>query len=99
MFLRRDRGWGDTWGLISIGIVLCVLSVLGLTGAFGEIGHAGRFETIVLVGVPLGIVAIVGGIVNLARQWARSRDDTDGDDSVSDRPGRDRPAPDGMIDR
>jgi hypothetical protein len=99
VFLRRDRGRADTWGLIAIGVVLCVVSVLGLTGAFGEISSVGRFETIVLFGVPLGILAIVGGIVNIFRQAARSRDDTHDDGSVSDRPGRDRPAPDGMIDR
>jgi hypothetical protein len=99
VFLRRERGWGDTWGLIAIGVVLCVVSVLGLTGAFGEISSVGRFETIVLSGVPLGIVAIVGGIVNIFRQAARPRDDTHDDGSVSDRPSRGDTAPDGMIDR
>jgi hypothetical protein len=61
----RDRARGrDTWSLVVLGVVLCALSVLGLTGAFGELDGAGRFGTVVLIGVPLGLVAIGGGIAN-----------------------------------
>ena len=64
MFLRdRVRG-RDTWSLVVLGVVLCALSVLGLTGAFGDLDGAGRFGTVVLIGVPLGLVAIGGGIAN-----------------------------------
>ncbi|MBP2459100.1 hypothetical protein ABID70_001667 [Clavibacter michiganensis] len=103
MSLRRDRGWGDTWGLIALGVVLCVVSVLGLTGAFGEISSVGRFETIVLVGVPLGLLAIGAGIVNWIRGW-NDPGGPEAEDPVhaGDRaglPGEDGSRPDGMIDR
>jgi hypothetical protein len=89
VFLRsRSRG-RETWGLVILGIGLCVVSVLGLTGVFGEIGNAGRFDTIVLVGVPLGLFAIGAGIVNAFR----------GGSDPEDRSGPERPGPDGMIDR
>ncbi|WP_043673822.1 hypothetical protein [Clavibacter michiganensis] len=115
MFLRngsRSRGQ-EAWGLVILGVVLCVVSVLGLTGAFGEISSAGRFDTIVLFGVPLGLFSIGAGIVTAFR-GSRVAGDGDGDDPARtgdrsadpdaegadvDTTDRDRPAPDGMIDR
>ena len=113
MFLRRDRGRGDTWGLIALGVVLCIVSVLGLTGAFGEISNGGRFDTIVLFGVPLGLAAIGGGIANWIRGWSDPGDEEVDDPAhVGDRAGlldedeaeaegdaADASRPDGMIDR
>ncbi|CAQ02417.1 hypothetical protein ACR8AL_15245 [Clavibacter sepedonicus] len=81
MFLRsRSRG-SETLGLVILGVVLCVVSVLGLTGAFGEISNAGRFDTIVLLGVPVGLVSIGAGIVNWIRGWGDP-----GDAEVDDPP-------------
>ena len=85
MFLRRERRWPDTWGLIAIGVVLCVVSVIGLTGAFGEIDSAGKLDTIVLFGVPLGLFAIGAGVVNAVRGGsARDGTDPDGPDADED---------------
>jgi hypothetical protein len=70
VFLRsRSRG-RETWGWVIFGLALCVISVLGLTGAFGELGTVGRGETIVLFGVPLGLLAIGTGIANWIRGWS-----------------------------
>ncbi|KZC95176.1 MULTISPECIES: hypothetical protein [Clavibacter] len=73
MFLRsRSRG-RETWGLWILGLGLCVVSVLGLTGVFGEL-RAGRGTGIILFGVPLGIFTIGLGIANAIRGGG----DTDG---------------------
>jgi hypothetical protein len=98
---------------VILGIALCAISVLGLTGVFGEISSAGRFDTIVLFGVPLGLLAIGAGIANGIRGWGDPGDEEVDDlEHVGDRSGlpdaratdadgagRDRPGPDGMIDR
>ncbi|KDP92299.1 MULTISPECIES: hypothetical protein [Clavibacter] len=108
MFLRKGSRGNETLGLVILGVVLCVVSVLGLTGAFGEISNGGRFDTIVLLGVPLGLVSIGGGIVNWIRGWSDPGDaEVDDPPHVGDRSGLPdpdgdgpgRPAPDGMIDR
>ncbi|MFD2341227.1 hypothetical protein ACFSM7_12945 [Clavibacter michiganensis subsp. tessellarius] len=113
MFLRSRARWRATLGLWILGIALCVISVLGLTGAFGEISSAGRFDTIVLFGVPLGLFSIGCGIANWIRGWSDPGDEeVDDPEHVGDRAGlpdadpadadgrvRDRPTPDGMIDR
>lgn len=113
MFLRSRARWRTTLGLWILGIALCVISVLGLTGAFGEISSAGRFDTIVLFGVPLGLFSIGCGIANWIRGWSDPGDEeVDDPEHVGDRAGlpdaaaadadgrvRDRPTPDGMIDR
>ncbi|OUE17846.1 hypothetical protein BFL34_03097 [Clavibacter michiganensis] len=79
MFLRSRARWRATLGLWILGIALCVISVLGLTGAFGEISSAGRFDTIVLFGVPLGLLSIGCGIANWIRGWSDP-----GDEEVED---------------
>jgi hypothetical protein len=113
VFLRSRARWRATLGLSILGIALCVVSVLGLTGAFGEISSAGRFDTIVLFGVPLGLFSIGCGIANWIRGWGDPGDEeVDDPEHAGDRAslpdeeatevdatGRDRPAPDGMIDR
>lgn len=113
MFLRSRARWRATLGLWILGIALCVVSVLGLTGAFGEISGAGRFGTIVLFGVPLGLLCIGCGIVNAIRGWSDPGDEEVDDpahvgaraglpDAEAPRGpavGRERPGPDGMIDR
>jgi len=102
VFLRRERRWPDTWGLIALGVVLCAVSMLGLTGAFGEIRSGGKLDTVVLFGMPLGLLAIGAGIVNGIR--GRSGPGGPGIDDPAvegdaEATGRDRPAPDGMIER
>ncbi|MFS4507050.1 hypothetical protein ACMA46_12515 [Clavibacter sp. Sh2141] len=91
-----------------LGVVLCAVSVLGLTGAFGEISSAGKLDTIVLLGVPLGLVSIGAGVVHAFRGGRVPRDgDRDapaepGERADLQRPGGTDPAPtrpDGMIDR
>ncbi|WP_445442471.1 hypothetical protein [Clavibacter sp. km1a] len=95
-----------------LGVVLCAVSVLGLTGAFGELNGARHFGTIVLIGVPLGLVAIGGGIANAFRGGSDLREgDRDapepGDRADLPRPDGSGPdgtdpaptRPDGMIDR
>jgi hypothetical protein len=108
VFLRsRSRG-RDTFGLVILGVGLCVVSVLGLTGVFGEISSAGRGSTIVLLGVPIGLVVIGMGIANAIRGWSDPGDaEVDDPPHVGDRSGLPGPdgtgpdstRPDGMIDR
>jgi hypothetical protein len=81
VFLRsRSRG-RETWGWVILGIALCVVSVLGLTGVFGEISSAGRGDSIILFGVPLGLVAIGAGVANWIRGWSDP-----GEEEVEDLP-------------
>nr|WP_228495164.1 hypothetical protein [Clavibacter sp. VKM Ac-2873] len=106
----RSRG-RETWGWLILGVALCAVSVLGLTGAFGEISNAGRGDTIVLFGVPLGLLAIGGGVANWIRGWSDPGDEEVEDPAhVGDRAGlpvdgegdgevEDQSRPDGMIDR
>jgi hypothetical protein len=105
VFLRRGPQPDGTewWGFVLIGVILIGIAGLGLSGAFGELGGAGRFRSLVLFGIPLGVVALVIGMVKLFR------DDGPRDDArpEGDRPGPARPdgpgpdveRPDGMIDR
>jgi hypothetical protein len=113
VFLRSRARWRQTLGLWILGIALCVVSVLGLTGAFGEISGAGRFGTVVLFGVPLGLLSIGWGIANWIRGWSDPGDqEVDDPALVGDRAGLhdeeapdpgatgpDRRGPGGMIDR
>jgi hypothetical protein len=99
VFLRsRSRG-RETWGLWILGLSLCLISVLGLTGVFGELGSGGRFHTIVLFGVPLGLVVIGLGIVNAIRGWSDPGDEeVDDPAQVGDRAGLpDAEAPGGSV--
>ncbi|OUE30377.1 hypothetical protein BFL35_10460 [Clavibacter michiganensis] len=113
MFLRsRSRG-RETWGLWLLGLGLCLVSVLGLTGVFGELGGVGRFHTIVLFGVPLGLFVIGLGIVNAIRGWSDPGDEEvddpvhagdraglpDAEPTEADATDRDRHGPDGVIGR
>ncbi|MDQ0745375.1 hypothetical protein QFZ62_002683 [Clavibacter sp. B3I6] len=112
MFLR-DRARGrDTWSLVVLGVVLCAVSVLGLMGVFGELDGAGRFGTVVLIGVPLGLVAIGGGIANGIRGLRDTSAGAGSGDEGAPAPAGDRAdlsgpdgtdleptRPDGMIDR
>ena len=90
------------WALVAavaahlLGVVLCAVSMLGLTGAFGEIRSGGKLDTVVLFGVPLGLLAIGAGIVNGIR--GRSGPGGPGIDDPAvegdaEATGRDRPAP------
>jgi hypothetical protein len=38
VFLRSRSLGRETWGLWILGLSLCLISVLGLTGVFGELG-------------------------------------------------------------
>ena len=66
MFLRSQKK-SPGWGLIAFGLVLCLLSVILLSGIFGPVPEAGRASSVALFGVPLGIATIVVGIVTLLR--------------------------------
>ncbi|ALD13474.1 hypothetical protein [Clavibacter capsici] len=113
MFLRSRARWRTTLGLWILGIALCVVSVLGLTGAFGEISSAGRFGTIVLFGVPLGLLSIGCGIANGIRGWSDPGDEevdepvhagdraglSDAEATEADATDRDRHGPGGSTDR
>jgi hypothetical protein len=112
VFLRsRSRG-RETWGLWILGLGLCAVSVLGLTGVFGEL-RSGRGTGIILFGVPLGLFVIGVGVVNAIRggsdpggsevddpAHAGDHSGLPADDGAG-RPGPDpdRTGPDGMIDR
>ncbi|CCE76283.1 hypothetical protein [Clavibacter nebraskensis] len=102
MFLRsRSRG-RETWGYVVLGVFLCLTSVLGLAGILGEITTS-RGSTLVLFGVPLGLLPIGVGVANALRGWSDPGDEeVDDPPHAGDRaalPGEDASRPDGMIDR
>ena len=72
VFLRRGKST-DGWALIGFGVFACIFSAIGLSGGFGtELG--GRTETLVYLGVPLGVAAIVVGVISLYRDGRRPQD-------------------------
>jgi hypothetical protein len=72
VFLRRGKST-DGWALIGFGVFACIFSAIGLSGGFGtELG--GRTETLVYLGVPLGVAAIVLGVISLYRDGRRPQD-------------------------
>jgi hypothetical protein len=87
VFLRsRSRG-RETWGLWILGLGLCLISVLGLTGVFGEL-RTGRGTSIILFGVPLGLFAIGLGVANAIRGWGDpGEEEVDDPEHVGDRAG------------
>jgi hypothetical protein len=102
VFLRsRSRG-RETWGYVILGVFLCLTSVLGLAGILGEITTS-RGSTLVLFGVPLGLLSIGVGVANALRGWSDPGDEeVDGPPHAGDRaglPGEEASRPDGMIDR
>ncbi|MDO4044280.1 hypothetical protein [Clavibacter michiganensis] len=106
MFLRsRSRG-RETWGYVILGLFLCLTSVLGLTGVLGELTTS-RGSTLVLFGVPLGLLSIGVGVANALRGWGDpGAEEVEDPAHVGDRAGLPREGgvevesrPDGMIDR
>jgi hypothetical protein len=71
MFLRRGRST-DGWVLIAFGVFACVFSVIGLAGGFGPEPGGGRLGALVVLGIPLGIAAVIVGVVSLYRDARRS---------------------------
>jgi hypothetical protein len=70
MFLRRGKST-EGWAFIGFGVFACIFSLLGLSGAFGPLGDSGRGDTLVLLGIPLGVAMIIGGIVSIYRDGRR----------------------------
>lgn len=73
MFMRRG-GSTEGWALIGFGVVACLFSALALSGAFGSVPDGGRAGTLAYLGIPVGIAAIVVGIVGLRRDDHRAED-------------------------
>jgi hypothetical protein len=72
MFLRRGKST-EGWALIGFGVFACIVSGIGLSGGFGSLPEAGRTGTLIFLGIPIGIVAVIGGIVSLYRDGRRRR--------------------------
>ena len=70
MFLRRGKST-DGWALIGFGVFACIFSAIGLSGAFGLEPGLGRAGILVLLGIPLGVAVIIGGVVSLYRDGRR----------------------------
>lgn len=66
MFIPKKRPEG--WSFIAFGIFFCALGLVFLLEIFGPVSEFGRGETFAVVGLPIGVVAIVIGIVKLVRQ-------------------------------
>jgi len=73
MFMRRGKS-AEGWALIGFGVIACIYSVFGLSGGLGPLSEAGRSATLVYFGIPIGVFAIVLGIVALFRDARRARD-------------------------
>ena len=73
MFLRRGKST-DGLALVGFGIFACIFSAIGLFGGFGTVDSGGRLGLMVYFGIPLGIAAIIGGIVSLYRDGRRTQD-------------------------
>jgi hypothetical protein len=70
MFLRRGKST-EGWAVIGFGVFACVFSLLGLSGAFGTLDDIGRGSFLILLGIPLGVAMIIGGIVSVYRDGRR----------------------------
>lgn len=73
MFMRRGKST-EGWAAIGFGAFACIYSVFGLSGGLGPLSEAGRSATLVYLGLPPGVTAIVLGIVALYRDARRARD-------------------------
>ncbi|MFG6444495.1 hypothetical protein ACFXQA_04400 [Microbacterium sp. P07] len=63
MFIPKKRPEG--WSFIALGIFFCALGLVFMFQIFGP--TSGRGETLAVVGVPIGVIAIVIGVVKLVR--------------------------------
>lgn len=72
MFLRRGKST-QGWALIGFGVFAAIFSIIGLVGGFGD-SFGGRTETLVYLGIPIGVAAIIVGILSLYRSRRRSPD-------------------------
>jgi hypothetical protein len=70
MFLRRGKST-EGGALIGFGVFACIFSAIGLSGAFVSLPETGRAGALILIGIPVGIAAIIGGIVSLYRDARR----------------------------
>ncbi|KQN45120.1 MULTISPECIES: hypothetical protein [unclassified Frigoribacterium] len=73
MFTRRGKST-EGWALIGFGVLAFLFSVIALSGGFGPIPDGGRAGTLAYLGIPVGIAAIVVGIVGLRRDDRRAGD-------------------------
>ncbi|WP_411699055.1 hypothetical protein [Conyzicola sp.] len=69
MFLRSGKST-DGWALIGFGVFACIFSAIGLSGGFG-LAPGGRAGTLIFLGIPLGIAAIIAGVLSLNRDGRR----------------------------
>jgi hypothetical protein len=73
VFLRRGKST-DGWAMVGFGIFACIFSLIGLSGGSGAVESVNRLGLMILFGIPLGIAAIIGGIVALYRDGRRAQD-------------------------
>jgi apolipoprotein N-acyltransferase len=73
VFLRRGKST-DGWALVGFGIFACIFSWIGLSGGSGAVESVSRLGLMIHFGIPLGITAIIGGIVVLYRDGRRPQD-------------------------
>jgi hypothetical protein len=66
VFLRSEKK-SPGWGFIAVGLVFCVFSLVSLSGMLGPVPDTGRAASLTVFGIPAGVVAIIIGIVSLAR--------------------------------
>jgi hypothetical protein len=78
IFLRSEKK-SPGWGYVVVGLIFCGFSLVGFSGMLGFIPDTGRAATLTVIGMPVGVVAIIIGIVILSRDRRGQRPRSDGD--------------------
>jgi hypothetical protein len=71
MFMRRGKTT-DGWAIIGFGIFAIIVSATWYAGWWGSPPSGSRSQLFAYLGLPLGIIAIIAGIVSLYRDGRRA---------------------------
>jgi uncharacterized BrkB/YihY/UPF0761 family membrane protein len=71
MFMRRGKTT-DGWAIIGFGIFAIIVSATWYAGWWGSPPSGSRSQLFAYLGLPLGIIAIIVGIVSLYRDGRRA---------------------------
>lgn len=79
MFMRRGKTT-DGWAIIGFGIFAIIVSATWYAGWWGSPPSGSRSQLFAYLGLPLGIIAIIAGIVSLYRDGRRAQEQRERED-------------------
>ena len=56
---------------IAIGLFLCVIALVGISGILGPVPPAGRAATLTTFGLPVGVFIMIVGVIMMIRERRR----------------------------